>query len=987
MTLRKAGTGAVWRSFSTWFEGDADMRRHFTLSDEEVLSAKRRHYPLYQIGWALCLGALRRNFRSPDDLKPPPSQLVAYIAEQLDIDGHCFSYIDYRGKERRFREHVEECRQRLHLKPAGARILRRLERDLAKAAETFRHTDDLVFEFVEQLKLHGIIVPSNTMLMQIVSRAMKAGRERAYRRIGGDASSDQRDRLLALLELEEGEATTKWVWLRTPALSPAVRNFQGLLERIALIRALDIEDSAEPAQDLLADEALKMPVEHLRSTSPLRRDALLVAGVRHLRRLLADQALTMFEKILGGVMRDAKNTTEQQAIEEANDSRKAVGIVVSAMRTMMFAREQGLDPFAQVEQVMPLGRLEGALDRAERFGDPSSGDPLGLVIDKLRYFRRTSPAFLSTFDFDGAETAGDLLKAIGALKAAYAAGKRQLPATAPRRFIPKAWRRHVIAGGDCAFEAYEACALFELRGRLRAGDVWIEEGRRYRKFDDYLVPASEVAEIIATTPAISVSGSFENYIRPRREALSAAMERVGGLAAGGALEDASIIDGVLTISPVRASDASEADHLSRRLSAMLPRVRITEVLEEVDDWTGFSRAFVNQRNGRLAARRDILLTTILADGINLGLAKMAAACKTASFRQLAWMHNWHIREETYAAALATIIDAHRNLPLARIWGDGATSSSDGQFFRAGARGEAIGDINARYGSEPGVRFYTHITDQYGPFHSRVISATESEAPYVLDGLLRHESGLKIDEHYTDTGGCSDLVFGLCPFFAIRFAPRLRDIRDRRLHVFLDDAVPQALKPLIGGYIDEDLIAEHWDQLRRLAASIGSGHASAAEMLKKLSAYPRQSGLAKALIHLGRLERTLFILDWISNADLRQRTNAGLNKGESRNSLARAVFFNRLGELRDRSYENQAFRASGLNLVIAAIIDWNTVYLQRALAALEASGERFDPAVVRQLSPLGWEHINLTGDYIWNSEERPPAGEFRALMLPGLRLAA
>ena len=69
------------------------------------------------------------------------------------------------------------------------------------------------------------------------------------------------------------------------------------------------------------------------------------------------------------------------------------------------------------------------------------------------------------------------------------------------------------------------------------------------------------------------------------------------------------------------------------------------------------------------------------------------------------------------------------------------------------------------------------------------------------------------------------------------------------------------------------------------------------MLRKLGSYPRQNGLAVALRELGRIERTLFILDWLQSVELRRRVHAGLNKGEARNSLARAVFFNRLGEIR------------------------------------------------------------------------------------------
>ena len=129
---------------------------------------------------------------------------------------------------------------------------------------------------------------------------------------------------------------------------------------------------------------------------------------------------------------------------------------------------------------------------------------------------------------------------------------------------------------------------------------------------------------------------------------------------------------------------------------------------------------------------------------------------------------------------------------------------------------------------------------------------------------------------------------------------------------------------------------------------------------------------------GRIERTLFILDWLQSVELRRRVHAGLNKGEARNALARAVFFYRLGEIRDRSFEQQRYRASGLNLVTAAIVLWNTVYLERATSALRAHGKALDDTLLQYLSPLGWEHINLTGDYLWRSSAKVGAGKFRPL---------
>ncbi len=97
--------------------------------------------------------------------------------------------------------------------------------------------------------------------------------------------------------------------------------------------------------------------------------------------------------------------------------------------------------------------------------------------------------------------------------------------------------------------------------------------------------------------------------------------------------------------------------------------------------------------------------------------------------------------------------------------------------------------------------------------------------------------------------------------------------------------------MIDGTINIKHIHNHWDEILRLAASIKQGTVTASLILQKLGSYPRQNGLAIALRELGRIERSLFTLDWLQNIELRRCMNAGLNKGKAKNALARAVFFN------------------------------------------------------------------------------------------------
>jgi TnpA family transposase len=313
-----------------------------------------------------------------------------------------------------------------------------------------------------------------------------------------------------------------------------------------------------------------------------------------------------------------------------------------------------------------------------------------------------------------------------------------------------------------------------------------------------------------------------------------------------------------------------------------------------------------------------------------------------------------------------VVEAHAGLPMARFWGAGKTASSDGQFFSAGGAGEAMNLVNAKYGTEPGIKAYSHVSDQFAPFAVQTIPATASEALYILDGLLTSDAGRRVREHYADTGGFTDHVFALCAILGFTFAPRIRDLPSKRLYAFDPPATHPVFRPMVAARIKTERIARNWPDILRIAATAAVGTVAPSQLLKKLSAYSPQNELALALREVGRVERTLFILRWISEAPLQRRAQAGLNKGEAHHSLKRAIALGRRGEISDRTSEGQHYRMAGLNLLAAIIIHWNTARLGEIVADLIASGTPPDPELLAHVSPLGWEHINLTGEYRWTA---------------------
>lgn len=257
---------------------------------------------------------------------------------------------------------------------------------------------------------------------------------------------------------------------------------------------------------------------------------------------------------------------------------------------------------------------------------------------------------------------------------------------------------------------------------------------------------------------------------------------------------------------------------------------------------------------------------------------------------------------------------------------------------------------------------------------------------MLDGLLHHGSGLEIDTHYTDTGGATDHVFALCRMLGFRFCPRLRDFPDRRMACIEAPGQYPSLKPLMGGRVKVNVIREHWDEIVRLVASLKAGTVLPSAMLRKLAACERQNQLDLALREIGRVERTLFMLDWLESPALRRRCQAGLNKPEQRHFLTQAICTFKQGRIADRTHEARQFRASGLNLVIAAIVCWNSTYIADAVAHLKAIGEPVPDELLAHTSPVGWGHIAFSGDFLWDRAAAMPSGR-RQLNFRRVSLAA
>lgn len=745
------------------------------------------------------------------------------------------------------------------------------------------------------------------------------------------------------------------MWLRQSPLKPNSKHMLEHIERLkawqALALPVGIESKIHQNRLLkIAREGGQMTPTNLAKFEPQRRYATLVALAIEGMATVTDEIIDLHDRIIGKLFAAAKHKHQekfQSSGKAINDKVRLYGRIGQAL---VDSKQNGFDPFVAIEAVMPWDTFVVSVQEAQTLALPASFDFLHYISDSYAMLRRYAPEFLGVLRLKAAPAAQSILDAIDVLRSMNTNNVRKMPPDTSIDFVKPRWSKLVSTNGGIDRRYFELCALSELKNALRSGDIWVQGSRQFKDFNDYLIPSEQfIPTKLAGKLPLYVTTDCETYLNERLLLLEAQLTIVNDLAAANGLPDAIINTDGLKITPLDAAVPESAQALIDKVTRLLPHVKITDILMEVDEWTNFTRHFTHLKSGALAKDKILLLTTILADGINLGLSKMAECCLGTTYAKLSWLQAWHIRDETYTAALAELVNTQLKEPFSDHWGDGTTSSSDGQRFRASSKAENTGHVNLKYGTEPSRMFYTHISDQYAPFSIKVVNVGVRDSTYVLDGLLYHESDLRIEEHYTDTAGFTDHVFGLMHLLGFRFAPRIRDLGETKLFIPKSVTTYENLKPMISAdKLNIKAIRTHWDDILRLATSIKRSTVTASLMLRKLSGYPRQNGLAIALRELGRIERTLFILNWLQSLELRRSVQVGLNKGEARNALARAVFFNRLGEIRDRGFEHQRYRASGLNLVTAAIVLWNTVYTERAVNALREPGYDVDDTLLQYL---------------------------------------
>ena len=967
------------------------LARFFHLDDVDrafVLAHRGNHM---RLGCAVQLGTVRFLGTFLEDPCVVPPRVVRFLGDQLSmlIDGTLDAY---RVSQWRWR-HPIEIRERYGYRDFSDSAAQwRLLRWLYALCWTGTDRPSALFDQATAwLVTHKVLLPGASVLERAVARVRTRANSRLWRLLAARITPDQKARLDALLVVPAGGRQSPMDRLRsgptlqsTAELARAIKRLDevrqlatGLprTDRLPKTRVLALARFAGAAK---AQAVARLPDE--------RRLATLLAFIRALEASAQDDVLDLFDLLVTRMFVDAVRKGREARLRTLRDL-DAAALTLSKVCALVLdgaVTDGGLR--AAVFTVVPKAALEAAVSQVDSLTRPPDDPYFDELLAQYRRIRRFLPHFVRVVGLGAVPAGQPVLKALHHLRKVEDSGVRGT--VWPTEFVPKSWEGRVTRNDVVDRHAWTLCLVDRLRGALRRRDVFATPSLR---FADPRIGLLDGAAWEAARPTVCRTlGKSQNAaeeIGRLSERLDQTFQSVVAKLPKNAsvrLEQNGADEDLVLTGLDRLEEPASLIALRTAVMARLPRVDLPELLLEIDARTGFASAFTHASEAEARARdlATTLCAVLLAEACNTGLEPLVRPDMPSLRRsRLSWVRQNYLRAETLTRANARLVAAQNGIDLARRWGGGDVASADGMRFVVPVQTIHAGPNPKYFGPERGVTYYNLVSDQFTGINAITVPGTLRDSLVLLSVVLEQETEFEPTEIMTDTGAYTDVIFGIFWLLGYQFSPRIADVGGARFWRIDSTADYGALDKLASHKAKTGIIAEHWDDLLRLAGSLKLGFVQAGGLMRTLQTNDRPTRLARALEQLGRIVKTLYLLAYIDDEAYRRRILTQLNRGEGRHQLARVVFHGKRGELRQRYREGQEDQLGALGLVVNAIILWNTIYMDAALDQLRGEGIGVRDEDVARLSPLVHEHINMLGRYAFILPEPVARGELRPLRSP------
>jgi len=982
------------RSHYGQFAGEPNenqLARYFHLDNADLLIINNRRGNHNRLGFALQLTTVRflGTFLADPTIVPPGA--IAFVVQQMgDVDVSClYKYME--RKQTRY-AHSAEIQNQYGYHDFNTPPWRfKLSRLLYARSWISNERPSVMFDFATAWLIHNkVLLPGATTLSRLISEIRERTNNRLWQRLAGLPNAAQKAKLKELLKVSEGAGSSKFDLLRRGPVNISGPSFNAAINRYVEFQAFGIHalNFKHIPPSRLKNLARYAGIASMPKISRMPEDrciATLVAFVHVFEITALDDALDVLDLLITHVASEAKKIGRKKRLRTLKDLDKSALTLAEVCAFVLNEECSALDLrdaiFAKVSKVNMLQSI-ATINELARSPDNNFHDEM---VEQYGRVRRFLPHLLDKINFKAASAGTAMIEAVNYLRDLEGTRKQKLEEV-PLDIVTKSWHRLVFdKDGQVNKRAYTLCVLDRLQDSLRRRDIYVEASDRWGdprakllKGESWEANKHQICRALGHP--LAVDDATKNLtIR-----LDSAYKQAEVNFAQNDAVRIETLDNIPTLTISNLDKLDEPDsliQLRHQVASFLPPIDLTELLLEIHAHTGFANEFthVSESNARAEDLHISICAVLLAEACNIGLEPLVKHNIPALTRhRLNWVKQNYMRSETLTSGNSQLVDYQTKIPLAQTWGGGEVASADGMRFVTPVRTINSGPNKKYFNSDRGITWYNFISDQFSGFHGIVVPGTLRDSIFVLEGLLEQQTSLNPTEIMTDTAGASDMIFGLFWLLGYQFSPRLADAGESVFWRIDMNANYGALDELARSCVKMNRITQHWDDMLRIAGSLKLGTIQASELIRSLLKSERPSSLAKAIIEAGRINKTIYLLNYIDNKEYRRRILTQLNRGEGRHAVARIICHGQRGEIRKRYREGQEDQLGALGLVTNAVVLWNTLYMEAALNHIREKGIQMREEDITRLSPLQHIHINVLGHYSFTLTELISKGKLRPL---------
>lgn len=963
--------------------------RTLTLKDLQVAFSPKPE----EMEWAMCYSRspdrrlallvllkcfqFMRHFPALDEI---PGEVIEHIAATLAMPAA--QTISYPASPTALYRHHKAIRTLLGVKAYTDAQTRPLAIELARnAADVVDTRTDIINITIEELIRLGYELPVFRTIDDIAEQAHTAAEIKLNERVAQRLTQAQRDWIDKLLVAELPVRRTLYNQIKRSAKKASRKHLDLVLDQLDWLESL-------PDSDAILDGVLATKLKHLADVAssldagdmkdflPAKRHTLILALIRQMRISARDDIAEMFIRRVGMMHKSAREELQNIQARQRELSEELVATLEHVIEILAESLDDTVTGQKVRELLAPHGDIEKLRTDCEAIRIWSGGNHLSLLWKPYSSWRAAMFRMAKVLQFDAATEDRSLLDALAVVLTNEHKKTEWVADEVTLSFASERWRKLVRRshglGNPTNRRFLEVCVFSHLSSDLRSGDVCIDGSGTFSDYRKQLLPWDECLALMpAYCDRIGIPDNANIFVDGLKKLLADTAAEIDKSYPENAGDFTINSNGEPTVrrGTAREVPASAISLQAAIESRTVPR-NLLDILANIEYWTGFTRNFgpLSGDEPKLRNARERYLLTVFAMGCNLGPNQAARHLSNGvTPHQLSYSNQRHMGLEQLDNACRDLTELYLRLDLPKLWGEGKKVAADGTQYEFYDQNLLVG-MHFRY-KKMGAVAYRHVADNYIANFRHFIPPGVLEAVYVIEGLMKAGLSVQADTVYSDTHGQSETVFAFTHLLGIQLMPRIRNWKDLRF--YRPDKVTRYkhIDRLFSEVVDWKQISDHWKDLMQVAISIQAGRIPSPMLLRKLSHEGRHNRLFGAARELGRVLRTVYLLRWISQKEMRQEVTSTTNKIESYHAFTKWLDFG--GDVIGENDPNeQQKRLRYIDLVASAVILQNTVDMMRIIQEMFAAGEITSAADVEYLSPYGTHGVKRFGNYHLDLK-RPP----------------